>query len=163
MIDVLVEIENKDSIIDNLQRWKSLLAMLNSPQYSGVSIEINKRIGEFENMDAEYLKIKKEYLSQQKQHKKLEEGTEMLRSQYHNALKNLQNINVETFDQEKSNIGNTLKCLTQEVSLLTSKNEELNRQLENRPYYTAYEEITKEIKNLKEEYENLKKMKDSKE
>jgi len=42
MIDVLVEIENKDSIIDNLQRWKSLLAMLNSPQYSGVSIEINK-------------------------------------------------------------------------------------------------------------------------
>ncbi len=44
MIDVLVEIENKDSIIDNLQRWKSLLAMLNSPQYSGVSIEINKVI-----------------------------------------------------------------------------------------------------------------------
>jgi len=42
MIDVLVEIETKDSIIDNLQRWKSLLAMLNSPQYSGVSIEINK-------------------------------------------------------------------------------------------------------------------------
>jgi hypothetical protein len=42
MIDVFVEIETKDSIIDNLQRWKSLLAMLNSPQYSGVSIEINK-------------------------------------------------------------------------------------------------------------------------
>ena len=42
MIDVLVEIETKDSIIDNLQRWKSLLAMLNSPQYSGASIEINK-------------------------------------------------------------------------------------------------------------------------
>jgi len=42
MIDVLVEIETKDSIIDNLQKWKSLLAMLNSPQYSGVSIEINK-------------------------------------------------------------------------------------------------------------------------
>jgi len=48
----------------------------------------------------------------------------MLRSQYHNALKNLQNINVETFDQEKSNIGNTLKCLTQEVKFSLKKSEE---------------------------------------
>jgi len=32
------------------------------------------------------------------------------------------------------------------VSLLTSKNEELYRQLENRPYYTAYEEITREVR-----------------
>jgi len=48
-------------------------------------------------------------------HRKLEDGTEALRSQYHNALKNIQNINVETFDLEKNNIGNTLKCLTQEV------------------------------------------------
>jgi len=42
IINVSVDIENKTSIIDTLQTWKNLLALLNSPQYSEVSIEINK-------------------------------------------------------------------------------------------------------------------------
>ena len=31
IIDVSVEIDTKNSIIDNLQTWKNLLALLNSP------------------------------------------------------------------------------------------------------------------------------------
>ena len=42
IIDVSVEIDSKNSIIDNLQTWKNMLALLNSPQYSEVSVEINK-------------------------------------------------------------------------------------------------------------------------
>lgn len=78
IINISVEIENKNCIIDNMQTWKNLLALLNSPQYSEVSIQLNKvlsssfvhiqKISEFDNMDAEYLKTKKDYLNTKKQY-----------------------------------------------------------------------------------------------
>lgn len=92
-------------------------------------------------------------------HKKLEEGIELVKAQYNHAMRNMQNIDEETFVLEKSNIGNTLKSLTQEVkynsnkllniivkvNLLSAKNDAVVNQLETRPYYHAYDEIMKEV------------------
>ena len=55
--------------------------------------------------------------------KKLEEGLANVNAQYNNALRNMQNINEDTFDLEKNNIGNTLRSLTQEVAILVTKME----------------------------------------
>eukprot|EP01017_Pseudomicrothorax_dubius_P044174 TRINITY_DN7444_c0_g1_i10.p1 TRINITY_DN7444_c0_g1~~TRINITY_DN7444_c0_g1_i10.p1 ORF type:complete len:133 (+),score=31.17 TRINITY_DN7444_c0_g1_i10:522-920(+) len=56
---------------------------------------------------------------------------------------------------EKENLENTLKALSEEVNLLTIKNERLLEDLRKREFFQAYEEASTELTRLREEYHSL--------
>jgi len=59
-------------------------------------------------------------------------------------------VDVNVLIQERHDLQETLKTLTEEVEFLSKKNEKFLRELQSREYYTAYKEQNEELTKLRE-------------